>query len=134
MPLKLWIKNRYITKAFIIIAILPYFLLCLTMGGFHGSFITSETCTHKQLPLNITDDHYINTFEPVHQHNFDTCHICQWLKSPTISACILLPYTTFDFICKSYFCYLNPLLPLKPVRKFTIRSPPLSLSGIITTQ
>ena len=127
MPLKYFTKNENVASILFISVLLPYLLLCLTMGGFHESIFNARHSNHfHQLSShNSIKDIEIGVLENASQHNSETCQICQWLKTPSTLVQFLLPATQFDYICNSFVYYSNPVLPSLFIHKFTIRPPPL---------
>lgn len=125
MPLKYFRKNKTLANNVFVSVLLPYLLLCLTIGGFHDSILTTQHCTHTQQPAtNDTDTTQIGVCKNASEHNSETCQICQWLKTPSTLIRFLLPDTQFQCICIKFVCRSNPLLPSLSIHKFTIRPPP----------
>ncbi len=125
MLLRYFHKKRNLTNTILISILLPYLLLCLTMGGFHNSISNSHHCNHTQHQVSGNPDNpHIAVLEDVSQHNAETCQICQWLKLPSVSMHFLLSNTQFDFIYTRVAYHSNPVLPSLSIHKFTIRPPP----------
>lgn len=125
MPQKNFIGNKNLASAIFISIFIPYFVICVTLGGFHDSFFHASQCNQLRqcAPQDSKDDQGI-ILEDTSQHNSDTCQICQWFKMPSPPASFL----SFDIhsgcIHASLISYSNPVLSLSPVHKFTIRPPP----------
>lgn len=132
MPLtKYIIKNKRITNILFVSTLLPYLLLCLTLGGFHNSLLNTKHCNHRQHPIarkNIDTSHtsHIEVSEKGYQHDSETCQICQWLKTPSSAVQFLTLNLQFDFVYVSSPRNFNPILPSLSIHKFTIRPPPFS--------
>lgn len=129
------IKNKRITNILFVSTILPYLLLCLTLGGFHNSFLNTQHCNHRQHPLSqkAIDTSYtshIEVSENGYQHNAETCQICQWLKTPSTVVQFLTLDTQFDFVCVNAVCHSNSAFPHLSIGKFTIRPPPFSCFSV----
>lgn len=126
MPLKYFTKNKNLANILFVSILLPYLLLCLTMGGFHDSIFNTKHSNHthqfsSQNSANITE---IGVLESASQHDSETCQICQWLKTLSTVIQFLLPDPQFDYICNNFVYYSNPVLPSLSIQKFTIRPPP----------
>lgn len=127
MLLRYFHKKRKLTNTIFISILLPYLLLCITMGGFHNSNFNPHHCDHTpHLTSDTPDDARIVALKSVSRHNAETCQICQWLKSPSTSIHFLLSNTQFDFIYTRTANHSNPVLPSLSIHKFTIRPPPAS--------
>lgn len=125
MLLKYRIRNKNLLNILFASLFLPYFLLCLTVGGFHGGVFNEKQCSHtKQLQHQNNHDHQIGILGDVSQHHSETCQICQWLKTPSITAQFLTVDAHFDFVYISSPRDSNPILPSLSIHKFTIRPPP----------
>ncbi len=125
MPLNHFIRNNYLKKKLFAFILLPYLLLCLTIGGFHESIFNSSHGDHsQQLASRNTDNLPIGILKDSNRHSSETCQICQWLKTPSSLIQFLSLDTHFTCICNSLVCYSNPVLPLLSIHKFTIRPPP----------
>ncbi len=125
MPLRYFNKKRNLANILFVSILLPYLLLCLTMGGFHDTILNNLHCNHtQQITSNNTDSLCIVASEDVPQHNSETCQICQWLKTPSLSMEFLLPDTQFECIHTGVICYFNPILSSSSIHRFTIRPPP----------
>lgn len=118
-------KRRNLANTIFISILIPYLLLCLTMGGFHNSIFSSHHCDHTEhLVSNGPDNHHIVDKKDTSQHNAETCQICQWLKTPSTSMHFLLSNTQSDFIYTRVIYYSNHVFPSLSIQKFTIRPPP----------
>lgn len=132
MPLmKYFIRNKNRTNILFVSILLPYLLLCLTLGGFHNSFLNTQHCNHKQHPVarkTIDTSHtsHIEVSRNGYQHDSETCQICQWLKTPSSAVQFLTVDKQFDFVCVNSPRNFNPILPSLSIHKFTIRPPPSS--------
>lgn len=125
MSLKYFIKDKNIKNTIFVFILLPYLVLCLTVGGFHNGFPFSRQCNHvQQLASHKTDYAQIATFKNISQHDSETCQICQWLKTPSTLIPFLLLDTDFEFVCINLVRYSNPIFSLLSIHKFTIRPPP----------
>ena len=127
MPLKnYFIRNKNLANILFVSTLIPYLLLCLTLGGFHTNLFNTQDCHHGQrfaLHETINTSH-IETSEDVYQHDSETCQICQWLKTPSTS----VQFLSLDIQCEctyiSLVYYSDPILPSLPIHNFTIRPPP----------
>lgn len=125
MPLKYFRKNKKLANNVFVCILLPYLLLCLTIGGFHDSIFKAQHCTHtQQSAFNIIDDTPIEIWADASEHNSETCQICQWLKTPSTLIRFLLPEIQLECVCTKFVRRSNPLLPSLSIHKFTIRPPP----------
>jgi len=128
--LKNFIKNKVFTSPVVVFVLIPYLFLCLTLGGFHENIFNGEHCGHifqsGSKPHNAPDDLSISIAQDSPQHDATTCQICQWLKTPSTPGRIFFDNTPFGYVTVRSVCYSNPILPLLPLRKFTIRPPPSS--------
>jgi hypothetical protein len=130
MPLKQFNRKKDIYHILFVSFLIPYLLLCLTLGGFHDG-IGASHCNHGQ-QSGCHDYHDNACFQPVgnlddvSQHNSETCQICQWLKTPSAIVQLLTTDAQFDFACASPPQNSNPVLPSLSIHKFTIRPPPSS--------
>lgn len=130
MPLtKYFIKNNRRTNILFVSTLLPYLLLCLTLGGFHNSFLNTHHCNHRNHPIanNTIGTSYTSPIEVPEngsQHDSETCQICQWLKTPSTVVQFLTLDTHFDSVCISSPQNSSPILPSLSIHKFTIRPPP----------
>lgn len=118
-------RNKNLLNILFASLFFPYFLLCLTVGGFHGGIFNGKQCSHtKQLQHQNNHDPQIGILEDVSQHHSETCQICQWLKTPSITAQFLTIDAQIDFVYMSSPRDSNPILPSLSIHKFTIRPPP----------
>jgi len=130
MPLtKYFIRNKNRTNILFVSTLLPYLLLCLTLGGFHNSFLNTQHCNHRQHPIahnTIDTSHtsHIEVSENGYQHDSETCQICQWLKTPSTSVQFLSLNTPCECTYINLVYYSDPTLPSLPIHNFTIRPPP----------
>lgn len=107
--------------------LIPYLLLTLTMGGFHNGGFGISDCNHAQtFVFDETTDAQIQHQEETNQHDPETCQICQWLKSSSITS----QFFTYDAFFGNVFVVSASsyhALPAISIHKFTIRPPPIYL-------
>lgn len=126
-------RKKNVGNIFFVSLLVPYILLCLTMGGFHGGVFSSNHCNHE-LKNGSYGNHdnngcqLIGTRDDITQHDSETCQICQWLKTPSASVPFLTVDAHFDFVCVSSPRDFNTILPSLSIHKYTIRPPPASSS------
>lgn len=131
MSLKYFTGNKSLANTLFVFIFLPYILLCLTMGGFHDGLFIAKQCDHELQPGS-HDNHdnagclQVGDGDNVPRHDPGACQICQWLKTPSTFAQLLMADTHFDFVCLSPPRNSNPILPSLSIHKFTIRPPPSS--------
>lgn len=128
MLLKYFIKNKKVANTLFATAFLPYLLICLTMGGAHGSFFSNSNshCDHtRQSISHKTGDAHIENTATVYRHDSETCQICQWLKTPSYSVKIPMLNSHLEGVYFRSFSYANLVLPSLSINKFTIRPPPV---------
>ncbi len=125
MPLNSFARKKRLSDILLVSVLLPYLLLCLTMGGFHEGVLNTGHCGHaQQSPSHDADGPQICASADTAQHNPETCQICQWLKTPSTSAQFLPVDAQFGCIYANFACYSNPVLPSLTIHGFTIRPPP----------
>lgn len=128
MMLKQFNRKKDIGSIFLVSFLVPYLLLCLTMGGFHGGVFNSNHCNHELQngSHGNYDNKQIGTRDDVTPHDSETCQVCQWLKTPSSVAPLLTIDAQFDFVCVSSLRDFNLILSSLSIHKFTIRPPPAS--------
>lgn len=108
--------------------ILPYFLLCITLGGFHEGIFNHKHCTHvnqtETESRNCPNGLQAGVVNDPSKHDTETCQICQWLKTPSTTGQMLADNTPFDCIYIRPARYSNPLISPLSIHRFTIRPPP----------
>jgi hypothetical protein len=127
MPLKnYFIKNKNLANVLFVSTLIPYLLLCLTLGGFHTNLFNTRECHHGQhfAAHETINTSHIKTSEDVYQHNSETCQICQWLKTPSTAVQFLSLDTQCECVHINFVYYSNPPLSSLPIHNFTIRPPP----------
>lgn len=125
MPITFSMRNKDLANTLFVSILIPYLLLCLTIGGFHDSIFSARHCNHAQeFVSNYADGQQIKISENIPQHNAETCQICQWLKTPSNLKHFLLHDMRFDCIYVNLVCHSNPILPSLFIQRFTIRPPP----------
>lgn len=125
MWLKYSISNKNLVNTLFVSILIPYLLLCLTMGGFHDSIFSARHCNHAQeFVSNYTECQQIRISGSASQHNSETCQICQWLKTPSSLVQFLSLDTYFGCVCINPAFNYNPVIPPLSIHKFTIRPPP----------
>lgn len=135
MLLKYFNKKKKLSDILFVSFLLPYFLLCITIGGLHEGIFNDKHCSHAQQSGSkspgTTVDLQDGILKDVTQHDSETCQICQWLKTPSTSLQLLLHDSHFDCICVKPVCPSNPVIPSLSIHKFTIRPPP-SIPGFLS--
>ena len=135
MLLKYFNKKKKVSDILFVSFLLPYFLLCITIGGLHEGIFTDKHCNHAQQSGSkspgTTDDLQEGILKDASQHDSETCQICQWLKTPSTSLQLLIHDSHFDCICVKHVCSSNPVIPSLSIHKFTIRPPP-SIPGFLS--
>ena len=119
-------QNKKFINTSVLTFLIPYLLLTLTVGGFHnGSFGASE-CEHTQdHVVEETTGTQIKHQEDAGQHNPETCQICQWLKTSSLT-CQFLTFETFAGITSIISAPTHSVLTSTTIHKLTIRPPPNS--------
>ena len=125
MVLKHLIDNKNSTNLVFVLILLPYFILCLTIGGAHESIFDTRHCNNPRQVCNNSDGLHICAGENKEIHNAETCQICKWLKTPSTQIKLQSTKAYFDWINDNVICYSNPELASLSIHKFTIRPPPL---------
>lgn len=129
MLLKHFNRKRDIGNIFFVALIIPYLLLCLTMGGFHEGISGANHCSHD-LQSGSYGNHddagcrLVEKRDTIAQHDSETCQICHWLKTPSASESFLTVDAQFGFVCIRSPGNFKLLLPSLSIQKFTIRPPP----------
>ena len=118
------LQNKKFINISVLTFLIPYLLLTLTVGGFHnGSFGASE-CEHTQPHVvEETTGAQIKHHEDAGQHNPETCQICQWLKTSSLT-CQFLTFETFAGITSTISAPTHAVISLTTIHKLTIRPPP----------
>ncbi|WP_347274239.1 hypothetical protein [Candidatus Kuenenia sp.] len=125
-------QNKKFTNIAVLTFLIPYLLLTLTVGGFHnGSFGASE-CEHTQPHVvEETTGAQIKHHEDARQHNPETCQICQWLKTSSLT-CQFLTFETFAGITSTISAPTYAVISLTTIHKLTIRPPPNNLVFLLS--
>ncbi len=119
--------NKNLANKLFIFFLIPYLLFCITIGRFHDNSINSSSCSHSQqggISHDSSGDNQAEILRHIHHHDSETCKICQWLKSPSLSMSFLSLNAHFGYIFTKFIPYSNPVLLLLSIHKFTIRPPP----------
>lgn len=125
MPITFSVKNKTLANKLFISILIPYLLLCLTIGGFHNGIFSARHCNHERESVyKYTDNQQIRISGNSSQHNSETCQICQWLKTPSNLKQFLSHDMRFDCVYINLVCHPNPILPSLFIQRFTIRPPP----------
>lgn len=125
MIVKNFFRNKKIANGFFVTVLLPYILLCLTMGGFHNGINNTKHCGGVPFAeFNNTSNEEINAPVFVSYHDSESCQICQWLKTHSIPMRFLLPESRPEYLYSRDVSYSNPDLSSFFTHKFAIRPPP----------
>ena len=126
-------KKRF--KKLSILVLIPYFILCVTAGGFHSFDKTADHSHtdnyHSENTVSVINDYGNSNSSPIlcyNDHNEDNCIICKWLKST--SRKIQLSLDTSHFMPDTSGLCLNDQQAYTFLNygKYLSRSPPLIIS------
>jgi hypothetical protein len=118
------------TNLVFVLILLPYFILCLTIGGAHESIFDVRHCENPRQSCNDSHGLHICAGEGKEIHSAETCQICKWLKTPSTQIKLQSTKAYFNWINDNVICYSNPELASLSIHKFTIRPPPLLTFGV----
>lgn len=125
----MFLQHSLQNKKFINIAVLtfliPYLLLTLTVGGFHNGSFGASDCGHNTQAhvVEETTGAQIKHQKDAGQHNPETCQICQWLKTSSLTR-QFLTFETFAGITYTFSAPTHSVLSSATIHKLTIRPPP----------